>query len=173
LALPNVVLSAEPFHCTTALPSKPEPLTVNGKVAPPTLAELGLIEVTWGFAVTVNVAPFDVAPLSDTVTVFMPGVVRSMAGIVAVNTVELVDPIVSGEPFHRTIAAESKPVPLTVSKVAGLPAGAPVGLIELIEGGAMMVKVTPFEISPVSIFVTVTVAEPGVEMRPDGTLAVN
>jgi len=42
VALTTVVERAEPFNCTTAPERKPVPFTVNVKVAPPAVAELGL-----------------------------------------------------------------------------------------------------------------------------------
>ncbi len=48
VALPKVVLSAVPFHCTIAPESKPEPVTVNVNPGAVAVAELGLILLTTG-----------------------------------------------------------------------------------------------------------------------------
>jgi hypothetical protein len=49
VAVTKLVESGEPFHCTTALETKLEPLTVSVKAGPPTVAPFGLSDV--------NVAP--------------------------------------------------------------------------------------------------------------------
>ena len=49
-------------------------------------------------------------------------------------------------PAHCTTAALSKLEPLTVRVKTGPPAVAAFGLIEAIVGGAMIVKVRPFEV---------------------------
>jgi len=74
------VVSAVPFHCTTALETKPVPFTVMGKAAPPAVAEFGLSEVITGAGATVKVAGFEVTPLSTTVTATVPGAAMRLGG---------------------------------------------------------------------------------------------
>ena len=74
----EIMLSAVPFHSTTALESNPVPFTVSVKAAPPAFAELGLSEVITGEMV--KVALFEVTLLSVTVTVAVPAVAMRVAG---------------------------------------------------------------------------------------------
>ena len=171
VALTNVVVSAVEFHCTTAPETNPVPLTVSVKPAWPAAAELGLRKVIAGTGAMVNVALFDVAPLSDTVTKAVPGDEIRLGATVAVNCVLFTKFVGSGEPFHSTVPIESKPVPMTVRVKTGPPADTAFGLIEVIMGGAMIVKVAPFEVCPLSA--TVTVAAPAEAMRSAVTVAVN
>jgi hypothetical protein len=65
VALTNVVTSDIPFHCTIAPLTKPLPVTVSVKAAPPAVAELGESVVSTGVgfaALIVNVSAFDVCP---------------------------------------------------------------------------------------------------------------
>ena len=170
-ALTNVVVSAVEFHCTTAPETNPEPLTVSVKPAWPAVAGLGLRKVIAGTGAMVNVALFNVAPLSDTDTKAVPGDAIRMGATVAVNCVLVTKFVGSGEPFHSTVPIESKPVPTTVRVKTGPPADVALGLIEVIVGGAMIVKVATFEVCPLSA--TVTVAAPAEAMRSAVTVAVN
>jgi hypothetical protein len=67
-----------------------------------------------------------VAPAA-TVTLALPAVAIRLAGTAAVNRVALVNVVASGEPFHCTVSLETKPVPVTVSVMAGPPAVAELG----------------------------------------------
>ena len=57
-----------------------------------------------------------------TATPAVPTEVKSAAGIVAVNCVALTNVVARVEPFHRTVAPETKPAPVTVKVKAGDPA---------------------------------------------------
>lgn len=161
-----------PFHCTDAELSKFVPLTVSVKTGPPATAALGFIEDIVGGAMMVNVALFEVCPLSNTVTVAEPGVAIRLAGTVASNCVALTKAVVRGPPFHCTIAPLSKFEPLTTSMTPAAPARAELGFNEVITGaGGTMVKVALFEVEPSSD--TVTVAVPALAMRSAVTVAVN
>ena len=156
-----------PFHCTTALESKPAPLTVSVNTGPPATTKVGLSELITGEMV--KVALFEVAPLSTTVTAAVPAVAIRVEPTVAVNCVAFQVNIFSALPFHCTAALESKPVPFTVSVKAAPPAFAELGLSEVMTGE--MVKVTPFEV-PMSLD-TVTVTVPAVTIRLESTWAVS
>lgn len=86
VALPNVVVSAVPFHCTTAPVTKLLPPTVSVNAAPPAVAELGLSEaIVGGGGLIVNGSPLVVTPAESTVTVALPALAVSGAGTVAVS----------------------------------------------------------------------------------------
>jgi hypothetical protein len=95
VAEPNVVALSVPFHRTTELLMKLEPVTVSVNPAPPAIAEVGLILVRPGTglaAVIVKFTPLDVPPPGaglNTVTLAVPAVAMSAARIVAVNWVAL------------------------------------------------------------------------------------
>ena len=171
VALTKVVVSALPFHWTTAPEAKPVPLTVRVKAAPPAVAPLGLSEEITGPPLIVKVAPPDVTPFSTTVTVTVPGAAIRLAATCAVNCMEFTKVVVSAVPFHWTTAPEAKPVPVTVKVNAGPPAVAEFGLSVVITGVAVMVKVALGDVTPFST--TVTVALPGAAMRAAPTCAVN
>jgi hypothetical protein len=86
VALPNVVVSAVPFHCTTAPVTKLLPPTVSVNPAPPAVAELGLSEaIVGGGGLIVKGNPLVVTPPESTVTVALPGLAINVAGTVAVS----------------------------------------------------------------------------------------
>lgn len=123
-----------PFHCTDADESKFEPLTVSVKPFPPARAELGFKEeITGAGGTMLKVTPFDVAPLSDTVTVAVPAVAIRSAVTAVLNSVLLSTCVLNGEPFQSTTAVESNPVPSTFSVNGGPPAVVEVGSIEVID----------------------------------------
>jgi hypothetical protein len=112
----------------------------------------------------VNVCPFEVPPPGvgvTTVTVALPAVAMSVAGMAAVSVVA--EPKVVGRtlPFHWTTELVMKFVPVTVSVKAGPPAVADEGLIPLVVGtglAATIVNVCPFEVPPPGVGLrTVTV----------------
>jgi hypothetical protein len=127
--------------------TKPVPVRVNVKAAPPTVAEVGTREVSVGAeaALIVNDRLPDVPPPGAgfvTVTVAVPAVAISAAVIAAVNCVALTNVVVLAAPLNFTTEVDSKPVPFTVRVKAAPPAVALVGEREVaVSAGLLMVKV--------------------------------
>ena len=132
---------------TVAPATKPVPVRVNVKAAPPTAAETGAIEVSVGpeTALIVKERVPDVPPPGAglvTVTVAVPAVAISAAAIAAVNCVALTKVVVLVAPLNFTTDVDTNPVPLTVKVKAAPPAVALVGEREVSVGaGLSMVKV--------------------------------
>ena len=132
---------------TVAPATKPVPVRVNVKAAPPAEAEAGAIEVSVGpeTALIVNDRLPEVPPPGAglvTVTVAVPAVAISAAVIAAVNFVALTNVVVLEAPLNFTTDVDTKPVPLTVRVKAAPPAVALVGEREVAVGaGLLMVKV--------------------------------
>ena len=132
---------------TVAPATKPVPVIVSVKHAPPTVAEVGAIEVSVGAetGLMVNDRVPDVPPPGAglvTVTVAVPAVAISAAVIAAVNCVALTNVVVLVAPLNFTTDVDTKPVPLTVRVKAAPPAVALVGEREVAVGaGLLMVKV--------------------------------
>jgi hypothetical protein len=125
-------------------------------------------------AVTVKVRALDGA-LPGFRTVTLAAVAASMfaASTCAVSWVALTKVVASAEPFHCTVAPETKPLPLTVRLKAGLPAAAEFGLREEMAGvGAAMVNVRLLEGAAEGL-TTRTTAVPVVATRPVGICAVS
>jgi hypothetical protein len=155
VSLTKLVGRSDPFQRTTEFKTKPVPFTMSVKAGPPAPARFGLIVVIagTGFAlVIVNVTAFEVPPTGagfDTVTDAVPGDAISLAGIVAVSNVVLVEVVVRSAPFQRTTEPDMKPVPLIVRVNAGPPAVAEPGLSPLIAGtGLLTGKLTALEDPP-------------------------
>ena len=139
----KLVKSGEPFHCTVAPEVKipPEarkllPETVRLNVDPPAIAAPGLSDVMRGpptvTGLILNVSALEaVLPGFTTVTLALPTFATRLPGTAAVNCAALTKVVVSGEPFHCTVAPETKLEPLTVSVNAGPPTVAPFGLSEV------------------------------------------
>ena len=72
-----------------------------------------------------------------TVTCAVPALVKSVAGICAVNCVALTKVVVRSCPFHFTRELLIKPVPLIVSVKAALPACAAFGFRFVIAGSGL------------------------------------
>ena len=165
--------------------TKLEPVTVRVKAGPPAVAELGEMvdRVGTGLfaAEMVKVNPPEVPPPGaglKTVTVAVPAVAMSVAGIAAVSWVEETKVVVRSAPFHRTLDEETKLVPLTVRVNADPPAVAELGERELRAGtglfAAVMVKVNPPEVPPPGVGLkTVTLAVPAVAISVAGMAAVS
>ena len=110
VALTNVVVRALPFHRTTEPPTKFEPLTVSVKAALPAAAELGARLVATGTGLLVaevmeKVSAPDVPPPGvglNTVTVALPAVAVSVAGMAACSWVAEMNVVVRVLPFQRT-----------------------------------------------------------------------
>lgn len=70
---------------TTESAPKPLPFTVNVNAAAPAAMLVGLIEVTTGGGLIVNVTALEVAPPEVSVTETVPGVAMRLAGTGAVT----------------------------------------------------------------------------------------
>ena len=100
---------------------------------------LDVVVVVVAIAPIVNSNAFDVPPPSgagglNTVTVAVPCVAMSVAGIDARSSVLLTKVVVLLAPFHRTIASISNAFPSTINVNAGPPAGALSGERDAREG---------------------------------------
>ena len=132
---------------TVAPATKPVPVRVNVKAAPPAVAEVGAIEVSVGPAAALIVKDrvADVPPPGVgfvTVTVAEPAVAISAAVTAAVNCVALTKVVVLAAPLNFTTEADTKPVPFTVRAKAAPPAVALVGERDVsVTAGLLMVKV--------------------------------
>ena len=128
---------------TVAPATKPVPVRVNGKAAPPTVAEVGAREVRVGAetALIVNDTEADVPPPGAglvTVTVAVPAVAISAAVIAAVNCVTLTNVVVLAAPLNFTTDVDTKAVPLTVRVKAAPPAVALFGEREVAVGARLL-----------------------------------
>src|SRR5215470_14709002 len=84
-----------------------------------------------------------------TVTCAEPTLAMSAAVICADNSVTFLKSVILSWPFHRTTDPGAKFEPITVSRNAGPPATAEVGLTNVISGGAkLIVKVSAFDKPP-------------------------
>jgi hypothetical protein len=79
--------------------------------------------------------------------------------------------VLNAVPLKFTTESAPKLLPFTVSVKAALPAAALVGLMEVIAGAGLMVKLIELEFNPPEVTVTGTV--PAVVIRAAGTEAVN
>lgn len=165
-----------PFQKTMELAIKLEPVTVRVKARPPAVAVEGarLEIVGVAGAVMVKVTAFDGAPPGfTTLTLAEPAAAMAVAGTCAVSWVAPTKVVASGEPFHCTVALETKPLPLTVSGKAGLPDAAEPGLREEMAGGGVaMVNVRLLETDAEEL-ATRTAAVPPVATRLAGIWAVS
>ncbi len=142
VAEPKVVVRLLPLMRTTDEPfTKPVPLTVNEKAAPPAVTEAGLILVVVGTGfvggLIVNVCAFDVPPPVAgvrTVTDRVPADAMSAAVIAAVNCVEDTKVVVRVLSFQRTSDVGTKPDPFTVNVKAAPPAVADAGAMLVVTG---------------------------------------
>ncbi|MGA2723439.1 MAG: hypothetical protein ABSG79_13635 [Bryobacteraceae bacterium] len=121
---------------------------------------------------TVNTAVFEVTPPGSTTAILtVPAEAIRPASTDAVNCVALTNVVGSVVPLHCTTAPETNPLPFTVSVKAAPPAGATFGLRLVIDGGALIVKGAPVDVTPP--LVTVIVAVPAEAIRLLVTVAVN
>jgi hypothetical protein len=172
VALTNVVVRLLPFHCTTELPMKLLPFTVNVNAPEPALTVFGdnvvIAGTGLGAAVTVNVTALDVPPPGAglvTVTEGVPVVATSLAKIAAVSCVALTNVVARAAPPKFTTDVFRKFVPFTVNVNAPEPAetfvGASVVTVGTGFGAALILKFTAFDVPPPGVgFVTVTAAVP-------------
>src|SRR5438552_3001033 len=114
----EVVVRAEPPKFTTEFVTKLVPLTVSVKTPSPTFLLVGEMLVVVGAGLlTVNVCALEVPPPGVgfvTVMLNVPAVVRSLAGIDAVNGVAVTYVVLRAEPGKLTTEVEPKFVPFTV-----------------------------------------------------------
>ena len=98
----NVVVRFEPFHCTTEVLMKFDPVTESVKPGDKVTLLLGLMDANEGTALLMlNAKPAEVNPTGlVTVTVATPAVATSAAEIDAVNCVPLTYVVVRAAPFH-------------------------------------------------------------------------
>jgi hypothetical protein len=133
--LTNVVVRAVPPNVINEAGTKFVPLTVSVKAAPPATALFGEIRAIVGTGLPplmVKFTEFEVPPPGAglvTLTGAVPVVAMAAAGMVTINSVELTNVMVSAVLPNRTIEAETKFVPFTVSVNAAPPAMALVGEI--------------------------------------------
>jgi hypothetical protein len=142
--LTNVVAFALPLNFTTELETKPVPLTVSGKAAPPATMPVGLSEVIVGAGLlTVKLAAVEVPPPGAgfvTVTGTIPAVAMSPAGMDAVSCVALTNVVVAATPLKLTAAPLTKPEPVTVRVKPVLPAVALLGESVVMTGGGLVTE---------------------------------
>lgn len=171
----KVVDTADPFHITVAPDTKLEPFTVKVNAAPPAVAEFGLRLDTESGPDIVNVNAFEVAPPGFcTVTLGVPCEAIRVADTEAVSWLPPMKVVDKADPFHITVAPDTKLDPFTVRANAAPPAIAEFGLrldSESVPDG-LIVNVNALEVTPPE-FCTVTFAVPCEAMRPADTDAVN
>src|SRR3989344_623623 len=150
-----VVVLFDPAHLTIEVGMNLAPLTVNVKPAGPAIFDDG--EIVWiigtGFPVTVKVLALEVPPPGvglNTVTLNVPALARSVAGIVAVSLVAETYVVVLFDPAHLTMDVGMNLVPLTVRVNPRLPLTFDVGEIVWIIGTGfpVTVKVLALEVPP-------------------------
>ena len=112
------------------------------------------------------------------VTLAVPEVAMSVAGMAAVSWVDETYVVVRAAPFHRTEEPVTKPVPVTVRVNADPPAVAELGEMEVRVGtglfAVLMMKVRALEVPPPGVGLkTVTDADPAVAMSAAGIDAVS
>jgi hypothetical protein len=109
-------------------------------------------------------------PCCATSTIAVPAVARSAAAIAAVSCVALTTVVAREAPPHRTVAPLTNPAPFTVSVNAAPPAVAVEGESDVSEGrtGAVTAKVNAADVSPLSVFTTVTGTAPTAAMLAAG-----
>jgi hypothetical protein len=93
---------------------------------------------------TVNVWPFDIPPPGEglrTVMLKVPAVVRSLAGIDAVNCVELTNVVVVAEPLNCTTELLLKLVPFTVRVNVAEPTFLLVGEMLVVVGTGLLAMI--------------------------------
>jgi hypothetical protein len=130
---------------TVAPATKPVPVRVNVKAAPPAVAEVGAVEVSAGPAAALIVRDrfADVPPPGVglvTVTVAVPAVAMSAAVIAAVSCVALTNVLVLAALLNFTTDVDTKPVPFTVRVKAAPPAVALVGEREVSVGAGLLIE---------------------------------
>lgn len=140
VVLMKVVGRSALFQVTMELATKLLPVTVRVNAGPLAVVVAGemleMVGVAW--AVTVKVREFDRAVPGFT-TVMEATVGDIWAGSNAVSWVALTKAVETALPFHRTCEAGTKPEPLTVRLVAGLPDAMEEGLSEVMVGSGVAI----------------------------------
>lgn len=102
--------------------------------------------------VTVNVVAAEAPPPGagfTTVIWGVPPLASSDADTLICNCVALIKVVVLLVPFHCTTEVETKPVPVTVTVVALLPAGTEVGFVaDTVGAGLLIASATALEVPP-------------------------
>jgi hypothetical protein len=130
-----------PFHRTTELPTKFEPVTFKEKGGAPTGAQVGSREVTVGTGleplVTLKLSAFEVPPPGAelvTVTATVPAEAMAAAGTGTINCVVLRPMLVIKAVPKLTVAAAWRFVPVIVSEKGAPPTMELLGEIAVIAG---------------------------------------
>jgi hypothetical protein len=134
--LAKVVARGDPCQRTDEVEIKPEPLTVSVNPGSPAAAELGsILEITGSGVLMVKVTGFEpTPPLLKTLIMAVPGRAMSLAVMVAVRLVGLLNLVSRPDPFQRSWEVMVNPEPVTARAKVSPPALAEVGLILLITG---------------------------------------
>ena len=132
------------MNFTTEVDTKPDPLTVSVKPAPPAVALAGDSEVSAGTGLVIAKAwAFEVPPPGAgfvTVTFTLPAAAISAAGTVAMICVLVTEEgVIAGFAPKFTVAPLTKPVPVRVSVNAGPPVVALVGERDARTGGGFVI----------------------------------
>ena len=130
---------------------EPDASDCAGTTVPEPFAAVSTLILTGGPGFTVRVCEFDnpPPPAVKTVTGKVPNTSKSLAGIEAVNCVELMKVVVLSEPLNRTVDFPLiNSLPFTVSVNAGSPALFDAGLMLVVAGAAVI---------PIRLFVSDTV----------------
>jgi hypothetical protein len=125
-------------------------------------------EVTWQPTAKLN--KFELPPPEFTNTNAACGDTIRFDVTTAVSWVAFTNVVGRAVPSKRIAAPETKLFPFTVRVRLGPPGKTPIGLREVIVGPGATVKFTDVDVTPP--LVTVTLAVPGVEIRPAATVAV-
>jgi hypothetical protein len=162
----NVVVRAPAFHRTVEDGTKFVPVTVSANAAPPASAEFGFKDAIVGAGLLIVYAnPLDVPPPGagvETVTIAVPPAAMSAAVIAACKLVPETNVVARALPFHCTVEADTKLVPVTVNVNAAPPAVAEFVLKDAIVGAALlMLNANPVDVPPPGAGVeTVTIPVP-------------
>ena len=179
VSLIKVVASGVAFRSATDLARKPVPVIVIVVSGLPASAVFGLMLVSVGAGlVMVKVCGADVPPPGPGVTTVIagvPAVVRSAAGMTAVNVVSLTKVVASGVASKSAVELLRKPSPVSVMVVSELPTNVKFGLMLVSVGtGLVTVKICGAEVPPPGPGVTTVIdAGPIVVRSAAGIKAVN
>jgi len=137
----NVVVRGLPFHFTTDVETKFEPVSVSVKAGEPATNALGAIDASAGAGLSmVKVSGLDVPPPGagvDTATEAVPPMAMSAAVIAACRLVAETNVVGRALLFHSTVEDEMKFEPVMVSVKAGAPAMALLGARVLTDGAGL------------------------------------